>query len=99
MPSGAARRPRRPHCALSPDPRIYGRDCDGRRTRKRSKLVYTVKEPMHGQAGPLFLLAAAGFFQAAFALPVKHLRKWRWEQMWVTQGVRAPTGLRRTAGD
>lgn len=44
---------------------------------------------MHSQAGALFLLAAAGFFQAAFALPVRHLRQWRWEQMWVAQAVTA----------
>jgi len=44
---------------------------------------------MPSQAGPLFLLAAAGFFQAAFALPIRHLRQWRWEQMWVAQSVTA----------
>ncbi len=44
---------------------------------------------MRAQVGTLLLLAAAGFFQAAFALPVKHLRKWRWEQMWVAQSVTA----------
>jgi len=44
---------------------------------------------MRNQAGPLFLLAASGFFQAAFALPVRHLRQWRWEQMWVAQSVTA----------
>ena len=44
---------------------------------------------MRTHAAPLLLLAAAGFFQAAFALPVKHLRQWRWEQMWVAQSVTA----------
>lgn len=37
----------------------------------------------------LVLLAASGFFQAAFALPIKHLRQWRWEQMWVAQSITA----------
>jgi L-rhamnose-H+ transport protein len=44
---------------------------------------------MRTQVGSLLLLAVAGFFQAAFALPVKHLRNWRWEQMWVAQSVTA----------
>jgi hypothetical protein len=44
---------------------------------------------MHADLGTLLLLAASGFFQAAFALPVKHLRTWRWEQMWVAQSVTA----------
>lgn len=44
---------------------------------------------MRTQVGTLLLLAASGFFQAAFALPVKHLRNWRWEQMWVAQSVTA----------
>ncbi|MGA2181670.1 MAG: L-rhamnose/proton symporter RhaT [Bryobacteraceae bacterium] len=44
---------------------------------------------MRTQVGTLLLLAASGFFQAAFALPVRHLRKWRWEQMWVAQSVTA----------
>jgi L-rhamnose-H+ transport protein len=44
---------------------------------------------MHADLGTLLLLAASGFFQAAFALPVKHLRNWRWEQMWVAQSVTA----------
>ncbi|MGC9970303.1 MAG: L-rhamnose/proton symporter RhaT [Bryobacteraceae bacterium] len=44
---------------------------------------------MGTQVGTLVLLAASGFFQAAFALPVRHLRKWRWEQMWVAQSVTA----------
>ncbi|HXN47895.1 MAG TPA: hypothetical protein VN893_14705, partial [Bryobacteraceae bacterium] len=44
---------------------------------------------MRAQVGTLLLLAAAGFFQAAYALPVKYLRKWRWEQMWVAQSVTA----------
>ncbi len=44
---------------------------------------------MCAQVGTLLLLAAAGFFQAAYALPVKYLRKWRWEQMWVAQSVTA----------
>jgi L-rhamnose-H+ transport protein len=44
---------------------------------------------MHSQASTLVLLAASGFFQAAFALPVKHLREWHWEQMWVAQSITA----------
>jgi L-rhamnose-H+ transport protein len=44
---------------------------------------------MRTQVGTLLLLAASGFFQAAFALPVRHLRNWRWEQMWVAQSVTA----------
>ncbi len=60
--------------------------------------------------GALLLLAASGFFQAAFALPIHHLRKWRWEQMWVAQSVTAnvlfplgwavlvPAGFWREAG-
>jgi L-rhamnose-H+ transport protein len=35
------------------------------------------------------LLAAAGLFQAAFALPMKHTRGWRWEQVWAAQSVTA----------
>jgi L-rhamnose-H+ transport protein len=44
---------------------------------------------MRTQVGTLLLFAASGFFQAAFALPVKFLRGWRWEQMWVAQSVTA----------
>ncbi len=44
---------------------------------------------MRAQVGTLVLLAASGFFQAAFAVPVRHLRNWRWEQMWVAQSVTA----------
>jgi len=44
---------------------------------------------MGTEAGTLLLLAASGFFQAAYALPVKHLRSWRWEQMWIAQSVTA----------
>jgi hypothetical protein len=44
---------------------------------------------MRTQAGTLLLLAASGFFQAAFAVPVRHMRNWRWEQMWVAQSVTA----------
>ncbi len=44
---------------------------------------------MGTQVGTLLLLAASGFCQAAFALPVRHFRKWRWEQMWVAQAVTA----------
>lgn len=42
---------------------------------------------MNHQFGCLLLLAAAGFVQAAFALPIKYFREWRWEQMWVAQAV------------
>jgi len=44
---------------------------------------------MRTHAGTLLLFAASGFFQAAFALPVRYLRGWRWEQMWVGQSVTA----------
>jgi L-rhamnose-H+ transport protein len=44
---------------------------------------------MRTQVGTLLLLAASGFFQAAFAVPVRYLRNWRWEQMWVGQSVTA----------
>ena len=44
---------------------------------------------MRTHAGTLLLLAASGFFQAAFALPVRYLRQWRWEQMWVGQSIAA----------
>lgn len=44
---------------------------------------------MRAQITTLLLLAASGFFQAAFALPVRHFRAWRWEQMWVAQSVAA----------
>lgn len=43
--------------------------------------------PTH--VGAFVLLALSGFFQAAFALPVKYLRNWRWEQMWIAQSVTA----------
>jgi L-rhamnose-H+ transport protein len=35
------------------------------------------------------LLAVSGLFQAAFAVPIRHLRDWRWEQIWVAQSVTA----------
>jgi len=44
---------------------------------------------MRTHAGTLLLLAASGLFQAAFAVPVRYLRGWRWEQMWVGQSVTA----------
>jgi L-rhamnose-H+ transport protein len=44
---------------------------------------------MRTQVGTLLLLAASGFFQAMFALPVRFLRNWRWEHMWVAQSVTA----------
>jgi len=44
---------------------------------------------MRTHAGTLLLLAGSGFFQAAFAVPVRYLRAWRWEQMWVGQSVTA----------
>jgi len=44
---------------------------------------------MRTHAGTLLLLAGSGFFQAAFAVPVRYLRTWRWEQMWVGQSVTA----------
>ena len=37
----------------------------------------------------LLLFAASGFFQAAFAVPVRYFRGWRWEQMWIGQSVTA----------
>jgi len=37
----------------------------------------------------LLLLAASGLFQAVFSLPVRHVRGWRWEQLWVAQSVSA----------
>ena len=36
---------------------------------------------------PFLLLLLSGFVQAAFGLPVKYFRRWRWEQMWVAQSV------------
>jgi L-rhamnose-H+ transport protein len=42
---------------------------------------------MRAQVATLLLLAASGFCQAAYALPVRHFQKWRWEQMWVAQSV------------
>jgi len=44
---------------------------------------------MRTEVVALLLLAASGFFQAAFAFPVRHLRGWRWEQMWVAQSLTA----------
>jgi L-rhamnose-H+ transport protein len=44
---------------------------------------------MRTHAGTLLLLAGSGFFQAAFAVPVRYLSGWRWEQMWVGQSVTA----------
>ena len=35
------------------------------------------------------LLAAAGLFQTAFAIPIKHTREWRWEQVWAAQSATA----------
>jgi len=44
---------------------------------------------MRAQVTTLLLLAASGFFQALFAVPVRYLREWRWEQMWVGQSITA----------
>lgn len=33
------------------------------------------------------LLLLAGVFQASFALPMAHFRKWRWEHVWVGQAI------------
>lgn len=44
---------------------------------------------MRGHLGTLLLFAASGFFQAAFAVPVRYFRGWRWEQMWMGQSVTA----------
>jgi L-rhamnose-H+ transport protein len=34
-------------------------------------------------------LASAGLFQAAFALPIKYTRGWRWEHVWAAQSITA----------
>ena len=44
---------------------------------------------MRSHVGTLLLFAASGFFQAAFAVPVRYFRGWRWEQMWIGQSVTA----------
>ena len=38
--------------------------------------------PRDAEARALLLLAASGVFQAAFAVPAKYRRGWRWEQIW-----------------
>jgi L-rhamnose-H+ transport protein len=35
------------------------------------------------------ILATSGIVQASFALPVKYIRRWRWEQLWVAQSLTA----------
>jgi L-rhamnose-H+ transport protein len=42
---------------------------------------------MTGQLQCILLIAIAGFVQAAFVLPIKYFRDWRWEQMWVAQAI------------
>ena len=44
---------------------------------------------MGAEFAAFLLLAAAGIFQAAFAIPMKHTRNWRWEHVWVGQSVTA----------
>ena len=44
---------------------------------------------MSAEITAFLLLAVSGLFQAAFAIPIKHLRNWRWEQVWVAQSVMA----------
>jgi L-rhamnose-H+ transport protein len=44
---------------------------------------------MRAETGALMALAGAGLFQAAFSLPVKYVRRWRWEQVWVAQSIAA----------
>ena len=44
---------------------------------------------MSAEITAFLLLSVSGLFQAAFAIPIKHLRNWRWEQVWVAQSVLA----------
>ena len=44
---------------------------------------------MSAEITAFLLLSVSGLFQAAFAVPIKHLRNWRWEQVWVAQSVMA----------
>jgi L-rhamnose-H+ transport protein len=44
---------------------------------------------MSAEITAFLLLSVSGLFQAAFAIPIKHLRNWRWEQVWVAQSVMA----------
>jgi hypothetical protein len=44
---------------------------------------------MSAEITAFLLLSVSGLFQAAFAIPIKHLRDWRWEQLWVAQSVMA----------
>lgn len=44
---------------------------------------------MSAEISAFLLLSVSGLFQAAFAIPIKHLRNWRWEQIWVAQSVTA----------
>src|SRR6185369_14934697 len=44
---------------------------------------------MSGELQAFLLLAASGLFQALFAVPIKHTRGWRWEQLWTAQSVTA----------
>jgi hypothetical protein len=42
---------------------------------------------MSAEITAFLLLSVSGLFQAAFAIPIRHLRHWRWEQIWVAQSV------------
>jgi L-rhamnose-H+ transport protein len=42
---------------------------------------------MTGHLQCILLIAGAGLVQAAFVLPIKYFRDWRWEQIWVAQAV------------
>ena len=42
---------------------------------------------MSAEITAFLLLSVSGLFQAAFAIPIKHLRNWRWEHVWVAQSV------------
>jgi L-rhamnose-H+ transport protein len=44
---------------------------------------------MDAEVSAFLLLAVSGLFQAAFAVPMRYLRNWRWEQIWVAQSVTA----------
>ena len=44
---------------------------------------------MRAEITAFLLLAVSGLFQAAFAIPIRYLRNWRWEQIWVAQSVMA----------
>jgi L-rhamnose-H+ transport protein len=52
-----------------------------------STVCYTLR--VGGELCAFLLLAAAGLFQAAFALPIKYTREWRWEQVWAAQSATA----------